>query len=122
MNGQPPTPPPPAPVPPIQPAPVYYPPPRSGMGCFAKGCLTILIVGFLCIAMVGIGGWIFYKKTFNNLTSTAPIDVQVQKPTADQAKTPEQSPARRDEAIARHQGTTLQFTRPELNSLPQRTT
>jgi len=71
------------------------------MGCFAKGCLTILIVGFLCIAMVCIGGWIFYKKTFNNLTSTAPIDVQVQKPTADQVKTAEQSAARMDEAIAR---------------------
>src|SRR5882724_189662 len=122
MNGQPPPPPPAAPVPPSQPAPVYYPPPRSGMGCFAKGCLTILIVGFLCIAMVGIGGWIFYKKTFNNLTSTAPVDVQVQKPTADQVKTAEQSAARMDEAISRNQETTLEFTGPELNYLLQRNT
>ena len=90
------------------------------MGCFAKGCLTLLIIGFLCIAIVGIGGWFFYKKTFNNLTSTAPIDVQVQKPTADQIKTAEDSAARLDEAIARNQETTLEFTGPELNYLLQR--
>jgi hypothetical protein len=120
MNGQPPPPPPAAPVPPIQPAPVYYPPPRSGMGCFAKGCLTVLIVGFLCIAVVGVGGWIFYKKTFKNLTSTEPVDVQVQKPTADQVKTADDSAARLDEAIARNQETTLEFTGPELNYLLQR--
>ena len=124
MNGQPPPPPPPpaAPVPPNQPAPVYYPPPRQGMGCFAKGCLTVLIVGFLCIAIVGIGGWFFYKKTFNNLTSTAPIDVQVQKPTADQVKTAEDSAARLNDAIAANKETTLEFTGPELNYLLQRNT
>ena len=122
MNGQPPPPPasPAPPVPPIQPAPVSYPPPRSGMGCFAKGCLTILIVGFLCIAVVGIGGWIFYKKTFTNLTSTQPVDVEVQKPTVDQVKTAEESAARLDEAMARNQETTLEFTGPELNYLLQR--
>jgi len=92
------------------------------MGCFAKGCLTILIVGFLCIAIVGIGGWFFYKKTFHNLTSTAPIDVQVQKPTVDQVKTAEDSAARLDEEIARNQETTLEFTGQELNYLLQRNT
>jgi len=90
------------------------------MGCFAKGCLTILVLGFLCLAIVGVGGWIFYKKTFNNLTSTAPVDVQVQKPTADQVKTADDSAARLNEAIARNQETTLEFTGPELNYLLQR--
>src|SRR5256885_16016111 len=120
MNGQPPPPPPPppaAPVPPIQPAPVYYPPPRQGMGCFAKGCLTLLIIGFLCIAIVGIGGWFFYKKTFDNLTPTAPIDLQAQKPTPDQIKTADDSAARRDEAIAGNQETTPEFTGAELTFL-----
>lgn len=90
------------------------------MGCFAKGCLTILIIGFLCIAIVGVGGWMFYKKTFNNLTSSAPVDIQVQKPTADQVKTAEDSAARLDEAVARNQEATLEFTGPELNYLLQR--
>ena len=122
MNGQPPPPPPPppAPVPPIQPAPVYYPPPRSGLGCFAKGCLAVLVVGFLFCAIVGIGGWFFYKKTFQNLTSTEPVDVQVQKPTPDQVKTAEDSAARLDEAISANKETTLEFTGPELNYLLQR--
>ncbi|HZE12531.1 MAG TPA: hypothetical protein VE086_02130 [Chthoniobacterales bacterium] len=122
MNGQPPPPPPPpsVPVPPIQPAPAYYPPPRSGMGCFAKGCLTVLVVGFLFCAIVGIGGWFFYKKTFKNLTSTEPADVQVQKPTTDQVKTAEDSAARLDSAISANKEATLEFTGPELNYLLQR--
>jgi hypothetical protein len=120
MNGQPPPPPP--PVPPIQPAPLYYPPPRSGMGCFAKGCLTVLIVGFLCVAVVGVGGWLFYKKTLKNLTSTEPADVQVEKPTSAQIDAAEESRTRLDEAIARNQETTLEFTGPELNYLLQRNT
>src|SRR4051812_37356525 len=99
MNGQPP-PPPPA-VPPIQPAPQYYPP-RSGMGCFAKGCLTILILGFLCIAVVGVGGWLFYKKTFKNLTSSEPADVQIEKATPSQVTAAEDSHTRLNEAIARN--------------------
>ena len=104
----------------MQPEPVYYPPPRSGMGCFAKGCLTVLVVGFLFCAVVGIGGWFFYKKTFQNLTSTEPIDVQVQKPTAAQVETAEQSARQLDESIARNQETTVEFTGPELNHLLQR--
>jgi hypothetical protein len=122
MNGQPPPPPPPpaAPVPPIQPAPVYYPPPRSGMGCFAKGCLTVFILGFLGIAVVGVGGWYFYKKTFNNLTSTAPAEVRAEPPTPAQTKAADESASRLDEAIARNKEATIEFTGPELNYLLSR--
>jgi hypothetical protein len=117
MNGQPPPPPP--SVPPIQPAPAYYPP-RSGMGCFAKGCLTVLILGFLFIAVVGGGCWYFYKKTFNNLTSTAPAEVRAEPPTPAQTKSADDSAARLDEAISRNKETTLEFTGPELNYLLSR--
>src|SRR5207237_1791445 len=107
MNGQPPSPPPPAaPVPPIQPAPAYYPPPRSGMGCFAKGCLTVLVVGFLFLAVIVGGGWYFYKKTFNNLTSTAPADVRAEPPTPAQTKAADEAASRLHEAIARNKETT----------------
>jgi hypothetical protein len=90
------------------------------MGCFAKGCLTVLILGFLFCAVVGIGGWWFYKKTINNLVSTTPIDVQVEKPTAAQTKTADESASRLDEAVSRNQETTVEFTGPELNYLLQR--
>jgi len=113
MNGQPPPPP---SVPPIQPAP-YYPPPRSGMGCFAKGCLTVLVLGFFFLAVIGGGCWYFYKKTFTNLTSTGPADVRAETPTPDQKKSAEVSRTRLDEAIARNQETSVEFTGPELNHL-----
>ena len=92
------------------------------MGCFAKGCLTVLIVGFLCVAVVGVGGWLFYKKTFKNLTSTEPADVQIERPSPAQITAAEDSRTRLDEAIARNQETTLEFTGPELNYLLQRNT
>jgi hypothetical protein len=87
------------------------------MGCFAKGCLTVLILGFLFIAVVGGSCWYFYKKTFNNLTSTGPTDIRVETPTPAQTKSAEDSHARLDEAIARNQETTVEFTGPELNHL-----
>lgn len=92
------------------------------MGCFAKGCLTILILGFLCLAVVGVGGWLFYKKTFKNLTSSEPADVQVEKATPAQAAAADDSRTRLDEAIAKNEETTVEFTGPELNYLLQQNT
>jgi hypothetical protein len=92
------------------------------MGCFAKGCLTVLILGFLFIAIIGGGGWYFYKKTFSNLTSTGPADVRVETPTPAQTKSAEDSHARLDEAIARNQETAIAFTGPEINVLLARNT
>jgi hypothetical protein len=90
------------------------------MGCFAKGCLTVLVLGFLFCAIVGIGGWWFYKKTFNNLTSTGPTEVRVETPTPTQIRSAEESRTRLDEAVARNQETTVEFTGPEINHLLQR--
>lgn len=90
------------------------------MGCFAKGCLTVLVLGFLCLAVVGVGGWFVYKKTVQNLTSTEPADVRVEPPTPAQIRTAEESRTRLDQAIARNQETTLEFTGPEVNLLLQR--
>ncbi len=90
------------------------------MGCFAKGCLTFFILGFLFIAVVIGGGWYFYKKTFNNLTSTGPADVRVETPSPAQTKSAENSRTQLNEAMARNQETTVEFTGPELNLLLQR--
>ena len=38
------------------------------MGCFAKGCLSVLVVGFLCLALVGFGYWgPNYARVLNDL-------------------------------------------------------
>lgn len=87
------------------------------MGCFAKGCLTVLIVGFLLIAC-GLGGtWYLYVKTVDNLTSPAPADVQVQPPSESQFQTAENSMTRLREAVADNKETTVEFTAADLNAL-----
>lgn len=92
------------------------------MGCFAKGCLTVLVLGFFFLAAVGGIGWYVYKKTFNNLTSTGPADVRLEAPTPTQIESAEKSQTRLDEAIARKQETTVEFTGPEINYLLSRNT
>jgi hypothetical protein len=92
------------------------------MGCFAKGCLTVLVLGFLFIAVIGGSGWYFYKKTFSNLTSTGPVDIRAETATPAQTKSADDSVARLDEAIARNTETTVEFTGPEINLLIARNT
>jgi hypothetical protein len=87
------------------------------MGCFAKGCLTVLVLGFFLIAVVGVSGWWFYKKTFNSLTSAGPADVRIEAPTPEVIQKAEISQARLDEAIAKNQETAVEFTGPELTVL-----
>jgi hypothetical protein len=90
------------------------------MGCFAIGCVTVLVVGFLMIAVVGVGGWWFYKTTFRNLTSSGPSDVRIEAPTPEVVQKAESSKARLDQAIARNEETTIELTGPELAVLLSR--
>lgn len=87
------------------------------MGCFAKGCLTILIVGFILIAGVIGGTWYLYVKTVDKLTSPAPADVQMEPPSESQFQTAEHSMARLRTAIANNEVTTVEFTASDLNAL-----
>lgn len=87
------------------------------MGCFAKGCLTVLVLGFFLGAAIVGCGWFFYKKTFTKLTSTTPSDIRIEAPTPEQIKTAQASRDRLNDAIERNQETTVAFTGPELNIL-----
>jgi hypothetical protein len=87
------------------------------MGCFAKGCLTVLIVGFILIAGIIGGTWYLYVKTVDNLTSPAPADVHIEPPSESQFQTAENSMARLREAIANNKETTVEFTAADLNAL-----
>ena len=90
------------------------------MGCFAKGCLTVLVLGFfLGVAILGTG-WFIYKKTFTKLTSTTPSDVRIEAPTPEQLKSAQTSLDRLNEAIAQNHETTIAFTGPELTILLSR--
>lgn len=87
------------------------------MGCFAMGCLTVLIVGFLFLAALLGGTWYFYSKGVANLTSGAPSDVPIEQPSAAQLQAAESTRARLDEAVARNAETTVEFTSADLNAL-----
>jgi len=87
------------------------------MGCFAKGCLTVLIVGFILLAG-GIGTtWYLYVKTINKLTSPASADVQVEPPSESQFQAAENTMERLRTAIAQNNETTVEFTATDLNAL-----
>ena len=90
------------------------------MGCFAQGCLTVLIVGFVLLAAIIGGTWYIYVKTVNNLTSPAPADVQVEPLTERQFQTAENSMDRLRTAIAKNEETTVEFTGADLNALVAR--
>lgn len=90
------------------------------MGCFAKGCLTVLIAGFVLLAAMLCGTWYIYVKTVNNLTSSAPADVQIEPLTERQFQNAENSMARLRKAIANNEETTVEFTGADLNALVAR--
>jgi hypothetical protein len=87
------------------------------MGCFAKGCLTILILGFILLAGLLGGTWYIYVKTVNNLTSPASVDVQIEPPSESQFQAAENSMQRLRTAIANNNEATVEFTGADLNAL-----
>jgi hypothetical protein len=87
------------------------------MGCFATGCLTLLIVGFIFLAGIIGTTWYLCVKTVNNLTSPAPAKIQIETPTESQFQTAENSMRRLKEAIANNKETTVEFTAADLNAL-----
>lgn len=90
------------------------------MGCFAKGCLTLLILGFILMAgMIGTT-WYIFRKAADTLTSREPIDLQIASPDEAQVRAAERSVTRVKTAIATGQETTVAFTAADLNALLDR--
>jgi len=90
------------------------------MGCFAKGCLTLLIIGFILIGCVLGGTWYIYRKAADTLTSSEPVDLRITPPDEAQVRTAEKSVTRVKTAIATGQETTVAFTAADLNALVDR--
>lgn len=87
------------------------------MGCFAKGCLTILIVGFILIAGVIGCTWFIFNKAVDNLTSSGSAAVQLEQPTEAQFQAAENTLARLNKAIDNKEEATVEFTSADLNAL-----
>ena len=91
--------------------------PKEGMGCFAKGCLTLLIVGFILIAGVIGCSWYLYVRMVDNLTSPMSADVHVEPPSESQFQAAENKYTALKTASDKNETTTVEFTAADLNAL-----
>src|SRR5437764_2340025 len=103
----------------MEPPPVAQTPPPAprGMGCFAKGCLT-LIIGGLVLLVVLVGGAIFLaNRAVQVFTSTQPVQVRVlpAKPAERQVAKAKLDTLR--SAARNHQEATIEFNADEINAL-----
>lgn len=92
-------------------------PPKQGMGCFAVGCLVVVIVAAFFIAVAGIGAWIFYGKAVTMFTSPQPTDVRIENVSDAELQNAEQKLNLLGQAAANNQETTVEFTAAELNAM-----
>lgn len=90
------------------------------MGCFAIGCLTFLIIGFLLMVGVIGGTWYVCRKAADTLTSSEPVDLGITPPDEAQIRNAERAVTRIKTAIATGQETTTVFTAADLNALVDR--
>jgi hypothetical protein len=87
------------------------------MGCFAKGCLTVIVLAlFFCAALVGTA-WYVYHKVVTNLTFSEQANVPLEPPTEAQLQSAESARTRVKQAMANNEETTVEFTGSELNAL-----
>lgn len=88
------------------------------MGCFAKGCLTVLVLGFLCLAaVIGTSWYVFHRLVSTHVVSDMPIAVQLEQPTEAQYQAAESSLNRLKAAASERREETASFTAADLNAL-----
>src|SRR5437764_9214139 len=103
----------------MEPPPVAQTPPPAprGMGCFAKGCLT-LIIGGLVLLVVLVGGAIFLaNRAVQVFTSTQPVQVRVLPATPAELQVAKAKLDTLRSAAKNHQEATIEFNANEINAL-----
>ena len=106
------------------------PPPKRGMGCFGKGCLTLIILAIL-LAVIGIGGtyWSLRHVYLSDKPApipetTAPIETSAATPGETSVATPSEKSAEVRErmdtmkkAARAHEATEVELTAADINAL-----
>jgi hypothetical protein len=92
-------------------------PRQEGAGCFAKGCLILVIGGIVLVGVVAAGAWYFYGQAIALFTSPQPTDIRMEQPTDADFQAAEQKLNRLRQATANNEGTTLEFSAADLNTL-----
>jgi len=106
--------PPPLPEPPPPPSQL---PPREGMGCFAAGCLVVVVVVAFFIAVGGVGAWLLYGRAVTMFTSRQPADVRIANVSDVDLHNAERKLNQLGQAAANNEETTVEFTAAELNAM-----
>lgn len=89
------------------------------MGCFAKGCL-ILVIAALVLGAAFIGGGLFLaSRALHVFTSSAPAQIAVQPTTAAEIQTAEAKFDTLRSAIRNRVETTVEFSAQDINALIQ---
>lgn len=96
--------------------PYLQPPPRKGMGCFAKGCLVVLVVFMLLGVMLGGFGWYVFKG-MRDYVSQQPVPVRTYPATDEQYNAVLAKLQPFGQALNDGHAATLQLTADELNIL-----
>ena len=103
--------------PPIRQAPL--PPVPRGMGCFAKGCLTLVVI-VVVLGIVLIGGGLFVvNRGINTFTTTAPVQIQMPPTTPAELQLAKAKLDSLRSAIRNRLETTVAFTADDINALLQ---
>jgi len=103
-------------APPIMQAP---PPVPSGMGCFAKGCLS-LVIAVVVLGVILIGGGLFVvNRGISMFTATAPAQIQTRPATPAELQVAKAKLDSLRSAIRNRLETTVEFTADDINALLQ---
>ena len=94
--------------------------PEGGGGtgcCCGVGCLTLVAIMGVALALVFGGIWYMYSKSIDALTSPTPVAVLMETPTDEQVAAATQKAEQIRTAALTQQPMTMEFTAAELNAL-----
>jgi len=93
------------------------PPPKRGMGCFGKGCLTLIILAIL-LAVIGIGGTYWSLRHVYLSDKPAPIpQTTAPNETSDKSAEVRERLDTMKKAARTHEATDVELTAADINAL-----
>jgi len=87
------------------------------MGCFAKGCLALIIAGLILVAVVVGGGFFVLNRAIHIFTSTEPVQIQMRPVTPAELQAAKAKLDTLRGAVRNHQESTIEFNANEINAL-----
>ncbi len=90
---------------------------KQGMGCFAKGCLTLVVVVIVCCGIAVAGGYYYLNLFVKELTSDKPREIKVEQPTEVQMQAAAAKSQALSDAYRSGKEVTVELTGQDLNAL-----